>query len=78
MLVTNDTVDFMSWMAWEPRHPGLICMNVAHGLMRLEMQTTLSEHALTQLADVELAVRFMEITLSTDRTVRVDRLATSE
>ena len=78
VLVTNDTADFTSLMAREPRHPGLICLNVAHGLMRLEVQTRLFEHALAQVADVELAGQILEITLSTDRTVRVDRFATSE
>ena len=78
VLVTNDTADFTSLMVREPRHPGLICLNVAHGLMRLEVQTKLFEHALTRLADVELAGQVLEITLTTDRTVRVDRFATSE
>lgn len=78
VLVTNDTADFTSLMAREPRHPGLICLNVAHGLMRLEVQTRLFEHALTRLADVELAGQVLEITLTSDRTVRVDRFATSE
>ena len=78
VLVTNDNADFMSLMAREPRHPGLICMNVAHGLMRLEVQTKLFEHALTQLADEELTGQVLEITLTSDRTVRVNRFATSE
>lgn len=78
VLVINDTADFTSLMAREPRHPGLICMNVAHGFMRLEVQTKLFEHALTRLADVDLAGQVLEITLTTDRTVRVDRFATSE
>lgn len=55
VLVTNDTADFTSLMAREPRHPGLICMNVAHGFMRLDVQAKLFEHALTRLADVDLA-----------------------
>lgn len=78
VLVTNGTADFMSLMAREPRHLGLICLNVAHGLMRLEVQTRLFEHALTQLADEELTGQVLEITLTSDRTVRVDRFATSE
>ena len=78
VLVTNDTADFTSLMAREPRHPGLICMNAAHGFMRLEVQTKLFEHALTRLADVELAGQVLENTLTSDRTVRVDGFATSE
>ena len=53
-------------------------MNVAHGFMRLEVQTRLFGHALTQLADVELAGQVLEITLTADRTVRVERFATGE
>ena len=78
VLVTNDTADFTSLMAREPRHPSLVCMNVAHGLMRLEVQTKLFELALTRLADVELAGQVLKITLTSDRTVRVERFATSE
>ena len=37
--VTNDTADFTLLMEREHRHPGLICMNVAHGLMSLDVQT---------------------------------------
>ena len=39
VLVTNDTAGFTLLMEREHRHPGLICMNVAHGLMSLEVQT---------------------------------------
>ena len=37
VLVTNDTADFTSLMEREHRHPGLVCMNVAHGLMSLDV-----------------------------------------
>ena len=71
-LVTQDRTDFTALLEREPAHPGLICITVAHGLMSLQVQQTLFSHALTQIADVDLADRVMEITLAADRRVRVD------
>ena len=76
VLVTNDTADFTSLMEREHRHPGQVCMNVAHGLMSLDVQTSLFEHALVQLVDIGLAGQVLEITLTADHTVRVDRYVT--
>ena len=73
VLVTHDSTDFTSLMERAPLHPGLVCMNVAHGLMSLGVQQGLFEHALTQITDVDLAGQVVEITLAADRTVRVDR-----
>jgi len=58
---------------YEPHHPGLVCMNVAHGLMSLDVQQRLFEHAMTQLADVDLSGQVLEITLTAERKVRFDR-----
>lgn len=76
VLVTNDTTDFAPLMERERDHPGLVCINVAHGLMSLDVQTKLFEHALAQLAEVDLAGQVLEVTLTPDRTVRVDRYVT--
>lgn len=76
VLVTNDAVDFTSLMERERDHPGLVCINVAHGLMSLDVQTKLFEHALVQLAEVDLADQVLEVTLTPDRTVRVGRYVT--
>ena len=76
VLVTNDATDFAPLMERERRHPGLVCMNVAHGLMSLGVQTSLFEYALVQLAEVDLAGQVLEVTLTPDRTVRVDRYVT--
>ena len=59
----------------EPLHPGLVCLNVAHGLMRLDVQQELFELALTHIDDVGLEGHVLEITLAADTTVRVDRYA---
>jgi len=73
VLVTQDRNDFTSLMEREPRHPGLVCINVAHGLMDLGTQQVLFEHALSQIAETDLSNQVTEITLTADRTVRVDR-----
>ena len=38
VLVTNDRADFTSLMEREPVHSGLVCVNMAHGLMSLAVQ----------------------------------------
>ena len=72
-LVTNNRADFTSLMEREPVHPGLICLNVAHGLMRLDVQQELFRQALTRIGDAGLAGHVLEITLAADRKVRVSR-----
>lgn len=74
-LVTQNRTDFTSLIEREPLHPGLVCLNVAHGLMRLDVQQELFELALTHIDDVGLEGHVLEITLAADKTVRVDRYA---
>ena len=78
VLVTNDMIDFTSLMERERGHPGLVCINVAHGLMSIEVQTRLFELALDQLAEVDLEGQILEVTLSADLVVRVARYAPKE
>ena len=73
ILVTHDSADFTALMEREPRHPGLVCMNVAHGLMSLDVQQKLFDYAITQIADGGLAGEVVEITLSADSTIRLSR-----
>lgn len=75
VLVTNNKTDFTSLMEQERRHPGLVCINVAHGLMSLEVQTSLFEYALAQLAGIDLKGQTLDVTLSSDRVIRVVRYA---
>lgn len=75
VLVTHNRADFTSLMEREPLHPGLVCLNVAHGLMSLDLQRGLFQHALTHIGDAGLAGQVVEISLAADRTVRVDRYA---
>ena len=77
VLVTHDTADFTVLMEREPLHPGLICLNVAHGLMRLSVQRNLFEYALSTIGDADLAGHVLEVTLAADGTVRVERYASA-
>lgn len=77
ILVTNDRADFTLLMEREPQHPGLVCITVAHGLMSLDVQTRLFDHALNLLAGEAIAGRVLEIALRADRTVRFDLYAPS-
>ena len=73
VLVTNDAADFTSLVERHDRHPGLICLNVAHGLMSLDVQTRLFELALAQSAGTDLTGQVLDITLTADGAVRVER-----
>lgn len=73
VLVTNNRADFTSLMKREPDHSGLVCINVAHGLMSLAVQQALFKHALGQVTDYDLTDQILEVTLLADRTVRVVR-----
>ena len=70
VLVTNDRADFTPLMEREPRHPGLVCITVAHGLMSLNVQTELFKQALICLEEEDIAGRVLEIALRADRAVR--------
>ena len=71
--VTNNSTDFTLLIGREPRHPGLVCIEVAHGLMSLDIQQRLFGHVLTEIAGSDLAGQIVEIVLAADRTVRIDR-----
>ncbi|MYE02405.1 MAG: hypothetical protein F4Y03_14255 [Alphaproteobacteria bacterium] len=71
--VTNNRADFVALIEREPHHPGLVCINVAHGLMSLDIQRRLFDIAMTRIADTDLVGQVLEITLSADRTVLIER-----
>jgi len=73
VLVTNDRADFTSLFRREKLHAGLVCLNVACGLMSLDVQKRLFSLALERLGDSEPINELLEITLLEDRSVRVDR-----
>jgi hypothetical protein len=53
VLVTNNTTDFTSLLGGESVHAGLVCLNVAPGLMSLEVQGSLFTLALDHIGDIE-------------------------
>ena len=64
VLVTNNTADFTSLLAARRRvHAGLVCLNVAPGLMSLDVQKRLFALALDRLGDNEPINELLEITL---------------
>ncbi len=73
VLVTNNTTDFTSLVGRENVHAGLICLNVVPGLMNLQVQKVLFELALDQLAGDEPVNNVIEISLTTDRKVRINQ-----
>ena len=73
VLVTNNTTDFMSLFRRQKVHAGLVCLNVAHGLMSLGVQQRLFALALDRLGDSEPVNEVLEITLLEDRSVKIER-----
>jgi predicted nuclease of predicted toxin-antitoxin system len=73
VLVTNNTTDFRSLLGRESLHAGLVCLNVAPGLMTLDIQRRLLALALDRLGETEPINEIIEITLNDDRTIVVER-----
>lgn len=70
-LVTNNRTDFTRLMAQEQNHPGLICINVAHGRNSLHVQQKLFAHALNEIGTERLPGSIFDVTLDTDGKVRI-------
>jgi predicted nuclease of predicted toxin-antitoxin system len=73
VLVTNNTTDFKSLLRRQKVHAGLVCINVAPGLMSLDVQKRLFVVALDRLGRREPINELLEITLAEDRSVRIER-----
>jgi predicted nuclease of predicted toxin-antitoxin system len=73
VLVTNNTTDFTSLLDREELHPGLVCLNVAPGLMSLDVQKRLFALALERLGESEPINEILEVTLRADGTVLMKR-----
>jgi predicted nuclease of predicted toxin-antitoxin system len=73
VLVTNNATDFTPLLSRESVHAGLVCLNVAPGLMSLNVQKRLFALALDRLGDVEPINELLEVTLQKDRSVRIER-----
>ena len=73
VLVTNNTLDFTTLIRRESLHPGLVCLEVAPGLMSLSIQKELFALALDRLGDTEPINEVLHITLLKDHSVRIER-----
>lgn len=67
--VTNNSTDFIALAEREPGHPGLVCIDVAHGLMSLDVQQRLFDYALAQIDGADLSGRIVRVSLAADRSV---------
>ena len=75
ILVTSNTVDFKPLYEREEVHAGLLCLNVAPGLMALEVQKSLFLFALEQVAVNEPVNEILELTVTAEGEVILDRYA---
>jgi hypothetical protein len=73
VLATNNATDFRSLLRREKIHAGLVCINVAPGLMSLAIQKRLFALALDRLGDDEPVNQVLEITLDEHKAVHVER-----
>ena len=73
VLVTNNTTNFRTLLRHETIHAGLVCLNVAPGLMSLDVQKRLFALALDRLGDREPVNELLEITLDEHKAVHVER-----
>ncbi len=73
ILVTNNTVDFRLLYEREEIHAGLVCLNVAPGLTTLDVQKSLFLFALDQLAGNEPVNEALEVTLTANGEVVLEK-----
>lgn len=73
VLVTNNRLDFLKLYRREALHVGLICLNAAHTVMDREQQRRLFALALARLAGWEPYNDVLEITVTSDGSVMVER-----
>src|SRR5258708_30851267 len=71
--VTNNTTDFRALLRREEVHAGLVCLNVAPGLMSLDVQKRLFAFVLDRLGDREPVHELLQITLGEYNVVHFDR-----
>lgn len=73
LLVTHNSVDFRALYGREELHTGLVCLNAAPGLVRLDLQRRLFRLALVELGGAEFYNEVLEISAGKDGTVQVSR-----
>ena len=73
VFVTNNATDFKTLFGREEVHPGLVCLNFAHGHMTLASQKRLFQHALELLRSLDPVNEVLEIILHSDGLVSSGR-----
>lgn len=64
---------FAALLGRQDVHAGLVCLNVAPGLMSLDVQKRLFALALDRIGNIEPINELLEVTLMEDRSVRIER-----
>ena len=72
VIVTHNSAHFKTLFGLRTIHPGLVCFNVVHGKMNVDVQKRLFQHALIQLQDPDLVNAVLEISLDADFVVRAE------
>ena len=67
--VTNNSADFIALVELKPGHPGLVCIDVAHCLMSLDVQPRLFHYTLAQINGSDPSGRIVRVSLAADRSV---------
>ena len=75
VIVTNDSAHFKTLVGRTAMHPGLVCLNTAHGKMNMDVQKRLFQLVLTQLHDRDPVNEVLEITLDANSVVRAETYA---
>lgn len=75
VLVTNNSVDFRALYEREELHAGLVCLNLAPGMMRLENQKSLFVLALDEIGAALPVNEAIEITLGDEGSIIFERYA---
>lgn len=73
VLATNNATDFRALFEREAVHAGLVCINIANGLMGLDAQKRLFAFALDLLGDQEPINELLDVTLDEQKVVHVER-----
>lgn len=70
VIVTHDSAHFKALVGRTAIHPGIVCLNVAHGEMNIDVQKRLFQHALTLLESADPVNDVLEISLDANSVVR--------
>jgi len=75
VIVTHNSAHFKALVARTTVHPGLVCLNVAHGEMNINVQKRLFQRALVHLHDSDPVNEVLEISLDANSVVRAETYA---